>query len=101
MHEVELIQPLEASLPDPMLLGMVRHTKADHPAIGWLQPDPAVGAASHVRTFDRNLAAPGHAAMVSTNPDAVGETGATIGLLTRALDALWEKSARQEPAPGP
>ena len=96
--QVQPIPPLKPRLPDPMLLGMVRHTKADHPFVGRLQPNASIGSLPDMRTFDRQLSASGHAAVMPTNPGAVSRTGSSVRLLAGAVDPLREKRARQEPA---
>ena len=82
------IPTLEPCLADLMLFSMVKVTKADHPSIGGLQPDPAIGPAPDVRTFDRHLPTPRYAAVMPTNPRAVSRAGARIGLLAGAIDPL-------------
>ena len=99
--KVHPIPPLKPRLANPMLLRMVRYTQTYCPPIGRLQPDPPVCPAPDVRTFNRNLATPRHAAVVPPNPRAVGRTGSRIRFLAGAIDPLREKPAKHRPSPEP
>jgi hypothetical protein len=90
LEKIQPIAPLERCFTNLMLLGMVKYTKANHPSIGRLQPDPAIGPNPDVSTFDRQLSATRHAAVVPTNPCPMSRTGARIELLAGKIDPLGE-----------
>jgi hypothetical protein len=53
LSEADVIAPLELRFTDPMLLHVMIGTEADHPAVGGLERQPAVRAASDVSAFTR------------------------------------------------
>ncbi len=76
------------SLPYPVLLGMMGRAKAHGPAIRRFEPDPAVSAGANVGTFNGNVEAPRHAAMMAPHPRAMARALPLRGELALPLDAI-------------
>jgi hypothetical protein len=93
--KVEAMRFLEGEFTDQVLLGVVMLAQTDRPAVGRLERDPAIGTRAHVRTFDRELFAAGHRAMMPPDPGPMRRAGAPVLCVPRFDNAL-----RHEPSHG-
>jgi hypothetical protein len=66
----------EAELSDLVLLKMVVAAKTDAPSVRRLEPGTAIGAFTHVSTFDRQAPATWHGAAMPPDPRPMRSTGA-------------------------
>ena len=76
--KVEAVRFLEGDFADQVLLGVVMPAQADCPPVGRLERHPAIGARAHVRTFDGELFATGHRAVMPPDPGPVRRAAANL-----------------------
>jgi hypothetical protein len=62
----------EPSFPKAVLFGMMQTAQADAPAVRRLERSAAIGTGADMSALNRQALATGHAAVMLTNPGAMG-----------------------------
>ena len=88
--KVECVAPLEGSFAHPVLFSMMHCTQAHRPPVRRLQPDPAVGSAANVSTFDGDVETSRYATVMTPDPCPVGWTLTLNGKLAFFVQAIGQ-----------